>query len=59
MPLRVLSPLEESRYAPIGTSVTQIGYAGPEDEDARYDLYWIDVILDNFNGCTDGAYRIG
>ncbi len=57
MPLRVLSPLEESRYAPIGTSVTQIGYAGPEDEDARYDLYWIDVILDNFNGCTDGAYR--
>ena len=56
-PLRVLSPLEESRYAPIGTTVTQIGYAGPEDEDARYDLYWIDVILDDFNGCTDGAYR--
>ena len=56
-PLRVLSPLEESRYAPLGITVTQIGYAGPEDDDARYDLYWIDVILDDFNGCTDGAYR--
>ena len=55
-PLRILSPLEESRYAPIGTTVTQIGGDGPEDEDARYDLYWVDVILSDFADCTDGLY---
>ena len=56
-PLRILSPLEESRYAPIGVTVTQIGGAGPEDRDARFDLYWIDAILNDLEGCTDGLYR--
>lgn len=27
------------------------------DADEHYDLYWIDVVLNDLNGCTDGAYR--
>ena len=54
-PIRVLSPEEELLFAPVGTTVTELGSDGP-DNDTRYDLYWIDVTLRDWPDCHGGTH---